>query len=80
LLALDLLILFRARGVITREVEAAQGSRRSGHDLLKLLLVVALAVIVTAGIVVLVGGVELLPLAAVGNEVSGVITLEAAPR
>jgi hypothetical protein len=44
-----------------------------------LLLVIALAVVVSLGVVILVGGgVELLPLGAVGNEVGGVTTLEAA--
>jgi hypothetical protein len=46
-----------------------------------LLLVVALAVVISLGVVVLVGGgVKLLPLRAVGNEVGGVTALEAAPR
>jgi hypothetical protein len=61
-----------------------------GHHLLELfllgvvpevvlLLVIALAVVVPLGVVVLVGeGVELLPLGAVGDEVGGVTTLEAA--
>jgi hypothetical protein len=89
LLALDLLILFWARGVITREVEVAQGSTCSGHDLLKLLLVVVsetvllvivtLTVVVPVGVVIVVGGVELLPLGAVSDEVGGVTLQEAAP-
>jgi hypothetical protein len=46
-----------------------------------LLLVIALAVVVPLGLVVLVrGGVELLPLEAVGDEVGGVVALESAPR
>jgi hypothetical protein len=45
-----------------------------------LLLVVALAVVVPLGVVIHVGGVELLPLEAVGDEVGGATTLEAAPR
>jgi hypothetical protein len=46
-----------------------------------LLLVVALvAGVIPVVIVVLVGGVKLLPLGAVGDEVDGVATLEAAPR
>jgi hypothetical protein len=46
-----------------------------------LLLVVALTVVVSLGVVILVrGGVKLLPLGAVGDEVSGVATLEVAPR
>jgi hypothetical protein len=64
-----------------------------GHDLLDLLflflvfkvvllLVVALvarAIPVVVVVLVHVGGVELLPLGAVSDEVGGVITLEAAP-
>jgi hypothetical protein len=46
-----------------------------------LLLVVTLAArVVPIGVVVLVGGVELLPLGAVGDEVGGVTTLKATPR
>jgi hypothetical protein len=46
-----------------------------------LLLVIALAVVIPLGVVVLVGGgVELLSLGAVGDEVGGVTALEAAPR
>jgi hypothetical protein len=46
-----------------------------------LLLVVALvARVVPVGVVILVGGVELLPLGAVGDKVGGVATLEAAPK
>jgi hypothetical protein len=67
LVALDLLILLWAGGVITREVEVSQGSTRSGHDLLELLLitkaVLFLIVTLVAGVipvivvvVVLVGG------------------------
>jgi hypothetical protein len=60
-----------------------------GHHLLELLLlvpeavllIIALAVVVPLGVVVLVrGGVEFLPLGAVSDEVGGVTTLEAAPR
>jgi hypothetical protein len=89
LLALDLLILFWARGVVTQEVEVAQGSTRLGHDLLGLLLlvteevlllVVVLTVVVSDGVVVLVGGVKFFPLEAVGDEVGAVATLEAALR
>jgi hypothetical protein len=83
LLALDLLIIFMARGVITGEVKVAQGSTRSGHDLLELLLVpkavflvVALAVVIPVVVVILVGLGELLPLGAVGDEVGGVTALE----
>jgi hypothetical protein len=46
-----------------------------------LLLIVALVVAVLLGVVVLIGGgVELLPLRAVGDEVGGVTTLKAVPR
>jgi hypothetical protein len=46
-----------------------------------LLLVVALDVVVLLGVVVLVGGgVELLSLGAVGDEVGGVAALEAVPK
>jgi hypothetical protein len=45
-----------------------------------LLLIIALAIVVPLGVVILVGGVELLPLGGVGDEVGGVATLEAAPR
>jgi hypothetical protein len=61
-----------------------------GHHLLKLLLLVpkvvlllAIALVVAVVLVVLVvlvGGVELLSLGAVDDEVGGVATLEAAPR
>jgi hypothetical protein len=48
---------------------------------LVLLLVIALSVVIPLGVVVLVGGgVELLSLGAVGDEVGGVTALEAAPR
>jgi hypothetical protein len=46
-----------------------------------LLVVVALVVVVSLDVVILVGGgVERLSLSAVGDEVGGVTTLEAAPR
>jgi hypothetical protein len=46
-----------------------------------LLLALALvAGVIPVVIVVLIGGVDLLPLGAVGDEVGGVATLEAAPR
>jgi hypothetical protein len=57
-----------------------------GHDLLELLLLVApevillLAIVIPVGVVVLVEGVKLLPLRAVGDEVGGVTALESAPR
>jgi hypothetical protein len=44
-----------------------------------LLVVTLVARVVSVSIVVLVGGVKLLPLGAIGDEVSGVTTLEAAP-
>jgi hypothetical protein len=93
LLALDLLILLWVGGGVTGEVEVAEGSTRSEHDLLKLLLllvsivVLLLLVALIVGVipviivvVVLVGGVEFLPLGAVGDEMGGVAALEAAPR
>jgi hypothetical protein len=46
-----------------------------------ILLVIALIVVIPLGLVILVeGGVELLPLGAVGDEVGGVVALDAAPR
>jgi hypothetical protein len=60
-----------------------------GHDLLKhlliskvvLVLAVALVLgVIPDGVVVLVGGIELLPLGAAGDDVGGVAALEAAPR
>jgi hypothetical protein len=46
-----------------------------------LLLIVSLvAGVIPVGVVVLVGGVKLLPLGAVGDEVGGVALLEATPR
>jgi hypothetical protein len=92
LLALGLLILLWARGVVTGEVEVAEGSTRSGRHLLELLLpllvpeaVLLLALALVTGvtlvvIVVHVGGVELLLLGAVGDEVGSVAALEAAPQ
>jgi hypothetical protein len=74
---------------IAGEVEVTQGSTRSRHDLLELLLVVVpevvllnvtLVVVVSVVVVILVGGVEVLPLGTVGDEVGGVAALEAAPR
>jgi hypothetical protein len=82
LLMLDLLILLWARWIITGEVEVAQGSTHSGHDLLELflhvleavlLLVVALvAGVIPVGVVLLVGGV--------GDKMGGVTALKAAPK
>jgi hypothetical protein len=90
-LTLEHLILLGAGGVAAGEVEVAEGSTRSGHHLLKLLLLLVseavlllaltlVAEVVPVVVVVLVGGVELLPLEAVGDEVGGVAALEAAPR
>jgi hypothetical protein len=45
-----------------------------------LLLVVALAIAVPVGVVILVGGVELLPLGVVDDEMDGVAALEVATR
>jgi hypothetical protein len=62
-----------------------------GHDLLELLLVVVVfevvlllvvalvAVVIPVGIVILVGGLELLPLRSIGDEMSSVAALEAVP-
>jgi hypothetical protein len=89
-LALEPLILLGAGGVVTGEVEVAEGGTRSGHHLLKLLLllvpeaVLLLALALVAGVVpvvvVVLVGVDLLPLGAVSDEVGGVAALEAAPR
>jgi hypothetical protein len=91
-LALRPLIFPGAGGVIAGEVEVAEGRICSGHHLLEflllllvseaiLLLLVALAVVIPLGVVILVGGgVELLPFGAVNDEVGGVIALKAAPR
>jgi hypothetical protein len=85
------LIPLGARGVVTGEVEVTEGGTHSGHHLLELLLLVVpeavlpLALALVAGVisvvvVVLIGGVELLPLGAVGDKVGGVAALEVAPR
>jgi hypothetical protein len=90
-LALGLLILLWAGGVIAGEVEVTEGSTCTGYHLLELLLLLvpeavlllALALVarvVLVVIVVLVGGVELLPLGAVSDEVDGVTTLKTAPQ
>jgi hypothetical protein len=89
-LALGPLILLGAGGVIAREVEVTEDGTRSGHHLLKLLLLVPeavllLALALVAGVVlnvvvVLVGGVKLILLGTVGDEVGGVTTLEVTPR
>jgi hypothetical protein len=88
-LALRALVPLWARGVITGEVKVAEGGTRSRHHLLELLillipeavLLLALALVtrvVPVVVVVLVGGVKLLPLGAVGDEVGGVTALKAA--
>jgi hypothetical protein len=78
------LILLESGGVVTGEIEVTKGGTRSGHHLLKLLLLLVLEavllLVVALAIVVLVGGVELLPLGVVGDEVGGVAALEAVPR
>jgi hypothetical protein len=91
-LALGPLNLLGAGGVIVGEVKVAEGCTRSGHHLLELLLlllvpeaILLLALTLVARdipvvVVVLVGGVKLLPLGAVSDEVGGVVALEAAPR
>jgi hypothetical protein len=90
-LALGLLILLRARGVVAGEVKVAECSTRTGHHVLKLLPLVPEAVLLlvlalVAGVVLVVvvvlvgGGVELLPLGALDDEVGGVVALKAAPR
>jgi hypothetical protein len=72
-LALESLILLGAGGIVAGEVEVTEGGTRLGHHLLKLLLflvpeaVLLLALALVAGVipvvvVVLIGGVELLPL------------------
>jgi hypothetical protein len=71
-LAFGPLILLGVGGVITGEVEVAEGGTRSGHHLLKLLLLVSetvlllvltlVARVIMIVVVILVGGVELLPL------------------
>jgi hypothetical protein len=73
------------------EESSLEGCTRSGHHLLELLLllipeavlllIIALAAeVIPVVVVVFVGGVDLLPLRAVGDEVGGVAALEAAPR
>jgi hypothetical protein len=93
-LALGPLILLRAGGVVAGEVEVTEDSTCSGHHLLKLLLLLLLLVpeaalllvivfvtgVVPVVVLVLIGGVKLLPLGALGDEVGGVTALEAAPR
>jgi hypothetical protein len=45
-----------------------------------LVVVVALAIVISVGVVILIRGVELIPLGAVSDEVGDVAALEAAPR
>jgi hypothetical protein len=91
-LTLGTLILLRARGVIAGEFEVAKGGTCLGHHLLELLLLLLLVPeaillltltlitgVIPVVVVVLIGGVKLLPLGAVGDEVGGVTALEAAP-
>jgi hypothetical protein len=77
-LALGPLILLGAGGIVAREVEVTEGGTHSGHHLLELFLllfpeaVLLLALTLVAGvapvvIVVLIGGIKLLPLRAVGD-------------
>jgi hypothetical protein len=53
-LALDLLILFRARGVFTREVEVTQDSICLGHGLLDILLLVSKAILLLVVVLVVI--------------------------
>jgi hypothetical protein len=53
-LTLDLLILFRARGVFTREVEVAQDSICLGHGLLDILLLVSEAILLLVVVLVVI--------------------------
>jgi hypothetical protein len=87
-LVLDLLILLWVGGVITGEIKVTEGSTRSGHHLLELLLlvpevvlllVVAFTIVVPLGVVILVEGeAKLLPLGAVSDKVGGVTALKIA--
>jgi hypothetical protein len=73
------------------EFSLEKSKSHSRHDLLELLLIIIIfeevlllvvaliARVVLSGAVILVGGVELVSLGAIGNEVSGVATLEAVP-
>jgi hypothetical protein len=90
-LALGLLILLWAGGVITEKVKVTKGSTCLGHHLLKLLLLVLKAVLLlalalVAGVVPVIvvvlveWGVELLPIGIVGDEVGGIAALKEAPR
>jgi hypothetical protein len=84
------LILLGAGEVVTGEVEVAEGCTCLGHHLLELLLLLvpeavlllALSLVarVVPVVVVVLVGVELLPLGPVGDEVGGITALEAAPR
>jgi hypothetical protein len=81
------LILLGAGGVVAGEVEVTEGGTCLGHHVLELLLVpeavllLALALVarvILDVVVVLVGGVKLLPLGAVSDKVGGVTALKAA--
>jgi hypothetical protein len=85
------LILLGAGGVVTEEVEVAEGGTCSGHHLLELLLLLVpeavllltialVARVVPVVVVVLVRGAKHLPLGAVSDEVGDVAALEVAPR
>jgi hypothetical protein len=91
-LALRVLILLCAGGVVTGEIEIANGGTCSGYHLLKLLillfileatllLVIVLVIVGLLSVVILVGGgVKLLLLGTVDDEVGGVTALETAPK
>jgi hypothetical protein len=73
------LILLWAGGVIDGEVEVTERDTCSGHHLLEFLLALAFIIgVISVVVVVLLGGVKLLPLGVVGDEVGGIATLEAA--
>jgi hypothetical protein len=85
------LILLGVGGVIAGEVKVTKGCTRSGHHLPKLLLLLVpeavllltlslVARVIPVVVVVLVGGVKLLHLGAVGDEVGCVTALEPASK
>jgi hypothetical protein len=55
LLALDIFTLLLARGVVTGEVKVAQGSTRSRHNLLELLLIVVSKAVLLLVVALVVG-------------------------
>jgi hypothetical protein len=75
---------------LLEKLKSLKATHTLGHDLLELiillfisevflLLVVAfVAIVISVGVLVLVGGVKFLPLGTVGDEVDGVAVLEAA--